>query len=687
MSNKRNPWGRNWTINLLFLVTVIGGAVVVSESVTAMAVREVSQDGGGYDYVEEAPAEDLPAENVGTITTNGNETVTVETRFITNGSSAAGYRTFTAQVTDTLWYAWNRGLGGTLYPSSDNATSGWVAGLTDPNITIGYDFGVYDSAGVNRIAEGSTITQGTQVTLKFSPYVSDNIFWFGTGYSMDSPYGEWRNNANPPSRQGNRVTCEAKDLTQQYSLSLGNISSAFDVYVPFMVHPPTRTLTNLTGFSCGSLTTNGDGSESALCTATGVGSVTPTFSYDNTYGKFYYRYYDNRDMTDIGWGGPGCYGNNIPMSNYFGSATGPTTNMDSSIRSPYVINIPSQSFSYPVTIAAGTNEPPTPPTMVCPPTVPVGQDITVALTSSDPEGNQVRYGVGWYSSSTPDSGWTSFVNSSMTGSLTKVGGYSTSGTYTVYGWAQDTNNANSTASSCVIEVGEAAPNFNFQINGVVANGSLTVARDANLNIIWNGVINATSCTGTGNSWGGAKAITGGSDNISATAASLYQLSCTGPGGTTTKNISVTIQPTLKICQNSCSSNIEPPASFSMNRFDTRNLVACHNDAVSCTDATGDVTTSATWTEGGGNPVSLGGSSPRTLSADNVGTESIQASYSGNTVTRSVTVTCTDSGACQRDSRSQSLCQKDNFTVVDNCGVTENCTGEKTCDYNWKEVTP
>ncbi len=145
--------------------------------------------------------------------------------------------------------------------------------------------------------------------------------------------------------------------------------------------------------------------------------------------------------------------------------------------------------------------------------------------------------------------------------------------------------------------------------------------------------------------------------------------------------------TLKICQNSCSSAIEPPASFSMNRFDTKNLVACYNDADGCTSATGDITTSAIWTEGGGNPVSLGGSSPRILSADNVGTESIQASYSGNTVTRSVTVTCTDGGACQRDGRSQSLCQKDSFTVTDNCGQVQNCTGEKTCDYNWKEVAP
>jgi hypothetical protein len=165
--------------------------------------------------------------------------------------------------------------------------------------------------------------------------------------------------------------------------------------------------------------------------------------------------------------------------------------------------------------------------------------------------------------------------------------------------------------------------------------------------------------------------------------------------------------TLKICQNSCSSNIEPPSSFSMSKNDTKNLVACYNSATDCTDSTGDVTTSATWTEGGGNPVTLSqifaeekeswfrklinkvsaASLVMRLRADNAGTESIQASYGGNTVARSVTVTCTDSGACQRDGRSQSLCAKDNFTVTNNCGVVESCAGEKTCDYNWKEVTP
>ncbi len=246
--------------------------------------------------------------------------------------------------------------------------------------------------------------------------------------------------------------------------------------------------------------------------------------------------------------------------------------------------------------------------------------------------------------------------------------------------------SNNTTATCTAPYLEPAPVVDLKING--SDGPITINKNGNLNITWGNTPYAVTCTGTGNNWTGSKFTTGGNDNISATAASLYTLTCTNSQGIqASDSISVTLEPTLKICQNSCSGGIEPPSSFSLNRYDTKNLVACYNDAASCTDATGDVTTSATWSEGGGNTVSLGGSSLKTLTADNVGTESIQASYSGNTVTRSVTVTCTDSGACQRDSRSQSLCQKDTFNVTDNCGQVQNCTGEKTCDYNWKEVAP
>jgi hypothetical protein len=241
--------------------------------------------------------------------------------------------------------------------------------------------------------------------------------------------------------------------------------------------------------------------------------------------------------------------------------------------------------------------------------------------------------------------------------------------------------------SCTAPYLEPAPTVDLKVNG--SDGPLTVNRDSNLNITWPTVANAVSCTGTGNNWNGTKFTTGGSDNLSASSASLYTLTCTNSQGISgSDSVSVTLQPTLKICENSCSSSIEPPSSFTMVQGSTKNLVACYNDVVGCSDPSGNVTPSATWNENtGSNIVTLTNSDPKLLTATSQGSEGISASYNSQTVNRNITVTCTDAGACSRDPRSQSLCAADTFTVTDSCGTTQTCNGVKSCDYNWKEVAP
>ncbi|HEX8591589.1 MAG TPA: hypothetical protein VF696_02475, partial [Candidatus Paceibacterota bacterium] len=160
-----------------------------------MEYETVNQDGGGgyYNY-EDVPTEDIP-ELLPPTATQEPPAVDVEVVNLASnaeGSGAAGRHTFSMQINNTFWYAWNRFM---TPPNTDSQIQGYVAGLSDPNITIGYDFGIYDAADpTQRIPEGSNVPVGKQLILKFSPYVSDNIYWFGTGYSMDSPYGEWREN-------------------------------------------------------------------------------------------------------------------------------------------------------------------------------------------------------------------------------------------------------------------------------------------------------------------------------------------------------------------------------------------------------------------------------------------------------------------------------------------------------------
>jgi hypothetical protein len=233
------------------------------------------------------------------------------------------------------------------------------------------------------------------------------------------------------------------------------------------------------------------------------------------------------------------------------------------------------------------------------------------------------------------------------------------------------------------------PTPDLKINGL--DGPLTVTTGSNLAISWAAVPHAISCTGaSSDSWGGgsAKDPSGGSDTIAATIDSVYIITCVNAQGVSgSDSVIVALEPTLKICQDSCSSDIEPPAAFGMERGTNKNLVACYNVAQGCTDGSGDVTASATWTEGGSDVVSLSGGNPNIVHADNLGTESVQASYNSQNVGKLVTVTCTDAGACQRDARTQALCQKDTFTVTDNCGQVQNCNGERTCNYNWMEVEP
>ena len=658
------------------------------------------------------------------------------------------------------WYGYqNYGI-----PAGTGST-GYVKALENPNYTVLYGANVYNqSAGGQLLSDGASIPVGTSLRFEPKSFDTSDISWFGTGFSGDSPNGEWMNNAAPshdsPDDMGgdSGSACRAQDYVGAVAANTGG---NWNVHIPLSINPPSVSVNH-----AGTASMSCDASQ-RNCTVTGAGTINSSFTFAPTYGKLYYRYMNTvqylaqnpladlnncNQLETIITGDPsdpqpcnfyiqGCFGDNSPLRKN-------CSTWDCANASDYQLPVPQQTIPFTFTVLSNNN-PPTSPTLTCPGTGVVSTNYSFTTQGTDPDNDTIKYGMDWDNNGSVDE-WmpvSGFVASGTAQNFTHQ--WASVGTYTIKALAQDNQGGTSAWSTpCTTTVSNTvngvcgaasgfpatnpptiglcfpgtntavtpgvapgpyswtctgsgggsnaacsapylspAPNFNFQINGVVANNSLTVARNANLNIIWNNVTNATSCSGTGNSWGGAKAITGGSDNISATAASLYQLSCTGPGGTVAKTISVTIQPTLKICQNSCSSNIEPPSAFSMNVGDTKNLVACFNDAASCTNATGDVTTSATWTEGGNSTVSLSGTNPKTLTATNSGTESIQATYSGNTVTRSVTVTCTDSGACQRDSRSQSLCQKDTFNVTDNCGQVQNCTGEKTCDYNWKEVAP
>lgn len=580
---------------VLGMLVALGVAVYpqLSEAVISRQIR-VDLDGGGgggggtYTQTNVQVPEITPA-----------STDLVTTEATTNSSGLSAYR-YNFQISKTLWYAWNRWAGGCnattgCLPSSDSSTSGWVSGLSNPNITVGYDIGVVNPSTGAPYAENANIPTGTQVKLVFGPYVSNNLYWYGTGYSMDSPFGEWRTNATPPPRVSNRVTCDSKDYVVKYDLPGYNLT--FDVYIPFVVHPPARSISVIpSGLSCGSLANNPDGTASMLCTVTGTGPITPRFSFAATYGKFYYRYYDYRTNYVAG-----CYGNNIAMTDSFGIVTGPSFNTNSSIPAAYQVTIPAADIDFPLN-GITSNAPPATPTLTCAASGVTGQALSFTVQGTDPTNDTIRYGIDWVNSNTVNE-WvpaTGYVPSGSSQTVSHTWG--APGTYVVQALAQDVGGGQSAWASCTVTItappaavscaavpttGSVGQPISFTSNvsggsgnytyswsdaGTVFGSAATAARSFSsagtktitLTVTDNGLpptvalsasptsivngnsstltwssSNATSCTGTGFSTGGAIS---GSVIVSPSVTTTYNLSCTGSGGTNAGSATVTVSP-------------------------------------------------------------------------------------------------------------------------------------------------
>ncbi len=86
-------------------------------------------------------------------------------------------------------YMWNIG------------STGWVTGLGPRDVTITYDTEIINSDNNSIVWDTSEVPVGANLILKFKPHKYTDIFWFGSGYSYDSPYGQWRENAAPPKSQ------------------------------------------------------------------------------------------------------------------------------------------------------------------------------------------------------------------------------------------------------------------------------------------------------------------------------------------------------------------------------------------------------------------------------------------------------------------------------------------------------
>ena len=333
-----------------------------------------------------------------------------------------GHYTQSVQITGDFYYAWD--WGGPYVAGYENA-------LSNPNITVGYDVFVLDHNSGSSIAQNGTVSVGQTIDLKFNPYVYQNIFWFGTGGVVDSPYGDWIAGGAPPQA----ATCDYKDYTSSAYVSDSGGERYFDQFVPLSLTPPTRALSNLSGLSCGALTAQGDGSLIATCTVTSTGALAPNFNFGTSYGYFYYRY----------GGAPSggtCVGNNYPLANGPQEDSYHPSQHAVQIRPGKQVNIPAFTVNYPLT-AVVPNNPPTAPTIGGPTTGLPSTSYTYSFVSTDPDNDQLRYGIDWDFDGAVDQ-WlpaSGYVSSGT--SRTQDYSWATVGTKTFRALAQDSNSSSS----------------------------------------------------------------------------------------------------------------------------------------------------------------------------------------------------------------------------------------------------
>lgn len=416
----------------------------------------------------------------------------------------------------TWWYHWNRFTGGVIVETQV------APGLYDPDVSVTYNAVIKDVATGAVIPPGGIVSVGSKIDLSFVPHKSEDIYWFGIGVSMDSPYGEWRADATPPS-----VGCQTKDFvgTAYYAGTL-----PFGVYIPLVVDPPVKNITGLDGLSCSALSGG-----AMRCTVEREGEINPVFEIGETYAKLYYRYYDFRSGEDIGV--PGCYGNNTPMFELPAGKERTTVRVTTSPnldKSHNTITVAAQTIPYPLHTESDTNQPPQAP-VVTPGACTANEPATITLSATDPEGDTVRYGIDWDMSGSVDE-WvpaSGYVASGETQTISHT--WSTPGTKRFQALAQDSRGASSSWRSASVNCNRPQ---NEPPTALLTADPSQVPTGGSSTLQWSSH-NADTCTGTGFSTGGRTSGTVSTGPLSE--GHHYVVTCTNGAGSASDDADVSIK--------------------------------------------------------------------------------------------------------------------------------------------------
>ncbi len=136
------------------------------------------------------------------------------------------------------------------------------------------------------------------------------------------------------------------------------------------------------------------------------------------------------------------------------------------------------------------------------------------------------------------------------------------------------------------------PTVTLQANG--SNGPVAVAYNTAASLVWSST-DTTNCTASG-SWSGSVGVSGTQSTGALTTSQTYTLGCTGPGGTATDSVQVTVNPPPAPTVDLLANGSAGPITVSYNS--TATLTWSSTTTTSCTATggwSGSKTASGSWT--------------------------------------------------------------------------------------------
>ncbi len=334
------------------------------------------------------------------------------------------------------------------------------------------------------------------------------------------------------------------------------------------------------------------------------GTVTVTSTAIPICSLSHTKQYVNTNLTATGTSGDGTF-------NWSGGGT-PATGTGSSFTTQYA----STGFKT-ITVTSGTGQTNTCqveivalPNVTCsgPASLSLNQNGTFTATPTGGMGGAVTW--------TKDGSSTGVTGNSLTTSFASPGNHSVTAIY-----EGDTD-------TCPVSVTAPAPTLTFSASPTSVNYNSATT------LTWS-TTNATSCTAS-NGWTGVKATSGTESSSSLTSNTTFTLSCDGPGGSVTQNVSVSVN-APSITQFSASPNPVNDGAITTITWSSANASSCTAGANSYGFSTGGATSGNDATTGlpySGSPHSF----TLTCSGNGIATLTIQVGVNAPGVTATLTAT-------------------------------------------------